>query len=119
MMGADEHNLQFGPNVRAIEPLGFLDMVALLDACAIVVTDSGGLQKEAYMLRRPTVTVRDTTEWIETVEAGWNRLCEPDPASFKAAVAQARQAPPAAHPDFYGSYGVSQRICAALEEAQA
>jgi UDP-GlcNAc3NAcA epimerase len=107
--------LRFSDNVRAIEPVGFLDMIALLDACQIVITDSGGLQKEAYMLRRPTVTVRDTTEWVETVTSGWNRLCEPDPEAFKAAVAAARSQPPAEHPDFYGAFGVSDRIVDALE----
>jgi UDP-GlcNAc3NAcA epimerase len=108
-------DLTFGENVRAIDPVGFLDMVALLDACEIVVTDSGGLQKESYMLRRPTVTVRDTTEWVETVHSGWNRLCEPDPAHFKAALAEARGTPPAEHPDFYGTLGVGERIVDALE----
>jgi UDP-N-acetylglucosamine 2-epimerase len=90
-------------------------MIALLDACQIVITDSGGLQKEAYMLRRPAVTVRDTTEWIETVESGWNRLCEPELTQFKIAVAAARAEPPVEHPDFYGAYGVSERIVDALE----
>ena len=65
-----EFGLAFGGNVRTLEPIGFLEMIALLDACRIVVTDSGGLQKEAYMLHRPGVTVRDTTEWIETVHSG-------------------------------------------------
>jgi UDP-GlcNAc3NAcA epimerase len=115
MMG--EFDLHFSDNVYAIDPVGFMEMVALLDACEIVITDSGGLQKESYMMRRPTVTVRETTEWVETVESGWNRLCEPDSVSFKTAVAQARQAPPDSHPDFYGTYGVSQRICAILEKA--
>jgi UDP-GlcNAc3NAcA epimerase len=114
-----EFSFQFSGNVRAIDPVGFLDMVALLDACEIVITDSGGLQKEAYMLRRPCVTVRDTTEWVETVESGWNRLCEPTPAEFKAAVEDARGEPPAEHPDFYGAPGVSERICEALEQALA
>ncbi len=109
-------DLRFSENVVAIEPVGFLDMLALLDACEIVITDSGGLQKESYILRRPTVTVRDTTEWVETVQSGWNRLCEPSPLAFKAAVAEARKKPPESHPDFYGAYGVSQRICALLEE---
>jgi UDP-N-acetylglucosamine 2-epimerase len=113
MMG--EFGLTFSGNVRAIEPVGFLDMVALLDACRIVVTDSGGLQKEAYMLRRPGVTVRDTTEWIETVASGWNRLTEPE--NFKAAVAAALLPPPAQHPDFYGTVGVGERIVDALEAA--
>jgi len=114
MMG--EFELAFSGNVRGIDPLGFLDMVALLDACRMVITDSGGLQKEAYMLRRPCVTVRNTTEWVETVQSGWNRLCEPEPGAFKAAVAEALSSPPAEHPDFYGAPGVSERICDALEE---
>jgi UDP-GlcNAc3NAcA epimerase len=112
-------DLAFNDNVRATEPLGFLDMIALLDACQIVITDSGGLQKEAYMLRRPAVTVRDTTEWVETVASGWNRLCEPDAPDFeqfRAAIHAARAEPPHVHPDFYGTYGVSERIVAALEE---
>jgi UDP-GlcNAc3NAcA epimerase len=109
----ESFGLHFSGNVRPVEPLGFLDMVALLDACRLVITDSGGLQKEAYMLHRPCVTVRDTTEWVETVQAGWNRLTEP--AHFKAAVAAALQAPPAAHPDYYGAAGVCERIVDALE----
>lgn len=112
---AGEFGLAFGGNVRAVEPLGFLDMVALLDACRIVITDSGGLQKEAYMLRRPCVTVRDTTEWVETVEAGWNRLTEPE--EFAAAARAALLPPPAEHPDFYGAVGVGERIVDALESA--
>ena len=111
MMG--EFGLTFSGNVRPIDPIGFVDMVALLDSCRIVVTDSGGLQKEAYMLRRPAVTVRDTTEWIETVHSGWNRLTEP--ADFKAAAAAALAPPPAAHPDFYGAPGVCERIVDELE----
>ena len=114
MMG--QFGLRFSDNVRAIDPVGFVDMVALLDACEIVITDSGGLQKEAYMLCRPAVTVRDTTEWVETVNSGWNRLCEPEPDQFKAAVASARMEPPTEHPDFYGTYGVSDRIVDALEQ---
>lgn len=55
-------------------PVGPLDMQALLDGCTEVFTDSGGLQKEAYFHRKPCVTLRDRTEWVETIEAGWNRL---------------------------------------------
>lgn len=61
-------------SVRAIDPVGYLDMTALLEACSRVLTDSGGLQKEAYFFRKPCVTLRDVTEWRETIEAGWNRL---------------------------------------------
>ena len=60
--------------IRVIEPVGYLDMIALLDGCTRVLTDSGGLQKEAYFFRKPCVTLRDATEWVETIEAGWNRL---------------------------------------------
>jgi UDP-GlcNAc3NAcA epimerase len=60
--------------VRTVEPLGFIDMVWLVHNAAAVFTDSGGLQKEAYFHRVPCVTLRDETEWVETVEAGWNRL---------------------------------------------
>jgi UDP-GlcNAc3NAcA epimerase len=58
----------------AIEPLGYLNMLALVDHCAAVYTDSGGLQKEAYFLGKPCVTLREETEWTETISHGWNRL---------------------------------------------
>lgn len=58
----------------AVPPVGYLDMQRLLAGSALVCTDSGGLQKEAYFLRRPCITLRDETEWVETIEAGWNRL---------------------------------------------
>jgi UDP-GlcNAc3NAcA epimerase len=61
-------------NVVLVEPLGYLDMTELVSHSAAVYTDSGGLQKEAYFHRVPCVTLRDETEWVETIAAGWNRL---------------------------------------------
>lgn len=60
--------------LMVIEPLGFFDMQQLIGQAKSVITDSGGLQKEAYFHRVPCITLRDETEWVETIEAGWNRL---------------------------------------------
>lgn len=60
--------------LQVIDPVGYLDMTALLNGCSCVLTDSGGLQKEAYFHRKPCITLRDATEWVETIECGWNRL---------------------------------------------
>lgn len=110
----ERHGARLGGNVRPLEPLGFLDLLALLEACRVVITDSGGLQKEAYMVHRPCLTVRDTTEWTETVDAGWNRLVEPE--GLGPAVRSVLVDAPLDHPEFYGTRGVSRRIVEALEQ---
>ncbi len=65
--------------ITLIEPLGYLDFLKLLNHSSMVLTDSGGIQKESYMLRVPCVTLRENTEWVETVEDGWNVLAGVDP----------------------------------------
>lgn len=64
--------------VRQIDPVDYFDLATLLANCELVLTDSGGLQKEAYFHRKPCITMRDETEWVETVETGWNRLWTSD-----------------------------------------
>lgn len=66
------------PSIQAIPPVSYLDMLVLQTACKGVVTDSGGIQKEAYILQRPCYTLRNETEWKETVESGWNQLVKPE-----------------------------------------
>ncbi len=106
-------------SVVALEPVGYLEMVALERAAAVVATDSGGLQKEAYLAGVPCITLRGETEWIETVETGWNRLVGPDPAAIAAALHDAdfldRTRP---RPDLFGDGRAASRIVTALQDLQ-
>jgi UDP-N-acetylglucosamine 2-epimerase len=74
----NEHGIRPAPELHPIEPVGYLDMLALLAGASRVVTDSGGLQKEAYWLGVPCITLRRSTEWVETVEVRANTLVDPD-----------------------------------------
>lgn len=74
------------PQVRMIEPVGYLDMVRLVKNSRLVLTDSGGLQKESMWMGVPCVTLRDETEWIETVSSGWNVIAGTDPATVLKAI---------------------------------
>jgi UDP-GlcNAc3NAcA epimerase len=67
-------SLNLPPNLHLIEPLSYFEMLIALEACEQVITDSGGLQKEAYWNKKPCITIRPQTEWVETLENGWNVL---------------------------------------------
>jgi UDP-N-acetylglucosamine 2-epimerase len=87
-------------HVRLIEPVGYLDMIRLEQVARMILTDSGGIQKEAYWLGVPCVTLRNETEWTETVKTGWNILVGADTAAIIQAVESFQ--PPIIHPQLYG-----------------
>src|SRR3989475_1913067 len=108
-----EAGWQLEPHVRMIDPVGYLEMVALTGAARLVLTDSGGLQKETYWLGVPCVTLRDETEWVETVQAGWNVLVGSDSERIVQMVHSFAPAEP--RPALYGDGGVAARCIDLLD----
>jgi UDP-GlcNAc3NAcA epimerase len=107
-----EDGLALGEHVRVIEPLSYLELAALASQARVIVTDSGGLQKEAYWYGVPCVTVRPSTEWVDTVAVGANVLVDDDPVALADAVASASM--PASRPVLYGDGHASERIAQVL-----
>lgn len=105
--------------VRVIDPIGYLEMMGLLRCCAAVITDSGGLQKEAFFFRKPCITVRDQTEWTELVDIGANRLVEASATAISAALEQALATDLSSLADLYGGGQASNRIARRLASGQA
>jgi len=103
-------------DILYIEPQSYLDFLALMQSAAKILTDSGGIQKEAYILRKPCVTLRSETEWTETVASGWNLLLPVDSAAFPGSIPDFKT--PNAHPDLFGS-DVARKIVALLEKENA
>ena len=104
-------------NPKFIPPLGYLDMVRLEKSARMILTDSGGIQKEAYWLGVPCVTLRDETEWVETVKAGWNVIAG---ANRKLILKLASSfVPPARHPPLYGDGHAAAKCVSFLDQARA
>jgi UDP-GlcNAc3NAcA epimerase len=98
----------FGAHVRLIEPVAYFDMMMLEENARVIATDSGGVQREAYFLAVPCLTLRDETEWTDTVAAGWNQLVSVEPDSVLEAWARAQ--PPADHPPLFGDGTAAQKL---------
>jgi UDP-GlcNAc3NAcA epimerase len=108
----DLEGLELGPNVLPLPPVGYLELTALAAQAHVIVTDSGGLQKEAYWHGVPCITLRPTTEWVDTVETGANTLVDDDPDRLVQAVATAEL--PEDRPQLYGDGRAAEKIAEAL-----
>jgi UDP-N-acetylglucosamine 2-epimerase (non-hydrolysing) len=111
----DEHGLsEFADEqLTLVEPVGYLDFVSLLDGAERVATDSGGVQKEAFYLGKRCVTLRDETEWVETVDAGWNELVGADQEKIQRALRRTDDLP--AKPSLYGDGSAAEHIAEIIE----
>lgn len=106
--------LRIPPEVLAVDPVGYLDMLALEKSARLILTDSGGVQKEAYFFAVPCLTLRQETEWVETVGAGWNRLVNVDPEAILQAAREFH--PQGSPPPFFGDGHAADKIVALLKE---
>lgn len=106
-------DIEAEPPLRVIEPLGYLDMLQLVRNARMVVTDSGGLQREAFWLRVPCVTLREETEWPETLVGDWNVLAGADPGAIVAACRRPR--PSADPPPAFGDGHAAEKMVELLE----
>jgi UDP-N-acetylglucosamine 2-epimerase len=107
--------LQLAPHVLGIDPVGYLDMLALESQARAILTDSGGVQREAYFLQKPCITLREETELMETVTAGWNCLVGTRPDRIVATVRDFE--PPSEYPLLFGDGHAAERIGALIDAA--
>ena len=101
-------NARHPENVKLIDPVGYFDIIALEKSARMILTDSGGMQKEAYWLKVPCITLWDETEWIETVELGWNILTGADRDRIIEVVRTFKA--PTDHPPLYGDGKAAGKI---------
>ncbi len=109
-----QYNLSAPSNVSLIDPVGYFDMLILEENANCILTNSGGMQKEAYLLGVRCITLRDETEWVETVEAGWNRLVGAHSKAIRSAYEDWH--PQGERPALYGDGRAAQKICDVLKD---
>ena len=108
LLAPDHSCLTPNTSLQIIDPLGYFDTIALEKSARMILTDSGGMQKEAYWLKVPCITLRDETEWVETVETGWNILTGADHKKIINAIHNFTQ--PTEHPSLYGDGHAAEKI---------
>jgi UDP-GlcNAc3NAcA epimerase len=109
-----QENIKLSSHIELIEPVSYFEMLELESSCTAIVTDSGGVQKEAYFFKKPCITLRDSTEWIELVDAGWNTLTG---ANTERIIFSLRNLQiPSEYPAFYGDGNSAKNICGTLKK---
>ncbi len=108
-----DRGIQLPEGIQLIEPVNYVESLALIKSASKLLTDSGGMQKEAYFFGTPCITLREETEWVETIDLGWNVLTGANPEKIKNAVADF--APSGERPEIYGDGKASQKIVEILE----
>ena len=110
----EEFKIAIAPTIRLIDPVGYLDMVQLERCAAVIATDSGGVQKEAFFYGVPCITLRDETEWVELVDLGWNQLVSPGDAGLIAETVRGAVGRRGAEGQPYGGGHAAQKIADVL-----
>ncbi len=108
-----ESDSQIRKNIKTIDPLGYLDFIWLEKNASKIITDSGGIQKEAYIMEIPCITVRTETEWMETVETGWNTLTGFDMEKLTDAIYNFSLN--GKRPELFGRYSCAKRMVEIIE----
>ena len=106
----EEFSITIPDNIKIIEPVGYLDMLNLIQNSKSVLTDSGGIQKEAYYLKVPCITLRSETEWTETVATGWNTVVNTDKEIILSVAEKSNEIRSLPHPDLYGNGNTASEI---------